>query len=229
MINHVAILPATLVLTKEPRTMSDMPHYFYPNRMGRIVLKATEDVLGLLAYQRVLQAARLERFIGTPPPGDLELAFPFEYVAALQAAVEQVFGIDQGRALNQQLGRACLSSGLQSFNPLLGIADLPQRVMPLSLKLHIGFDMFAMVFNRFTDQVVKLSEESNHYLWIIQRCPVCWGRHTDKPACNYANGLLTASLKWVSGGHEFQVYQIAAKSCGDENCKLYVPKEPRSS
>jgi hypothetical protein len=37
-----------------------------------------------------------------------------------------------------------------------------------------------------------------------------------------------ASMKWVSGGNEFRIYQTTAKSCGDENCQFIVPKEPIS-
>lgn len=206
--------------------MTGMPPYYYPNRMGRIILKAAEEVLGGTDYEQVLQTAQLERFVRTPPPADLELAFPFEYVSGLQAAMEQVFGAEKGRALNQQIGRVCLSSGLQSFNPLLGIADLPERIMPLSLKLHIGFDMFAMVFNRFTDQVVKLGEEQNHYLWIIQRCPVCWNRHTDGPACHLAVGILEEGLTWVTGGKRFEVAQSTCIAAGSDTCTIRINKRP---
>src|SRR5205085_8951945 len=131
--------------------------------------------------------------------------FPFEHVAQVQGAVETIFGTDAGREINRKVGRLCLSGGLQEFNPLIGIADLPVRMLPLGLKLHVGFDMFAMVFNRFTDQVVTLGEDDKSYRWVIERCPVCWGRQTDTPCCDLAVGILQEGLSWTTGGKAFNV------------------------
>ncbi len=86
----------------------------------------------------------------------------------------------------------------------------------------------AKIFSQTSDQLSTVEEKPDRFIYTIHRCPVCWGRHTDKPACIIATGLLMASLKWVSGGNEFRVYQIAAKSCGDPNCQFIIPKEPIS-
>ena len=51
--------------------------------------------------------------------------------------MEEVHGAAAGRELNRRVGQLCLNNGLRDFNPLLGIADLPVRMMPLSLKLHV--------------------------------------------------------------------------------------------
>lgn len=212
--------------------MTDQPaespryQYFYPNKMGRIILHATQELATPEEYQSILEHAGLQQFTQHPPNGGLELEFPFEYVSSLQAAVETVYGVELGREFNRKVGRACLTGGLREFNPLVGIADLPVRMLPLGMKLHVGFDMFAMVFNRFTDQVVTLGEDDKSYKWIIERCPVCWGRRTDGPCCHLAVGILQEGLSWTTGGKEFSVVQTHCFASGDEACVIEISKRP---
>jgi predicted hydrocarbon binding protein len=206
--------------------MTQQFEYFYPNRMGKIILRALEEIGGQEDYKKVLKAADLEMFIDHPPSGDLERQFPFEYVAAIQQGTEAVYGAVDGREMNRKIGRACLSGGLQEFNPLIGIADLPVRMLPLGMKLHVGFDMFAMVFNRFTDQVVTLGEDGGDYLWTIERCPVCWKRQTDAPCCHLAVGILQESLSWATNGKEFDVVETSCLAAGGEACVISIAKRP---
>ncbi len=209
--------------------MGDEGLFFYPNRMGRIILRSMEELIGSDELESVLQAGGLTQYIGHLPPGDLERAFPFEHVGALQAAVEAVYGPEEGRELNRRVGVMCLNNGLREFNPLLGIADLPVRMMPMSLKLHVGFDMFAMVFNRFSDQVVSLGEDPKHYFWVIERCPVCWGRQTDAPCCHLAVGILEEALSWATNGRRFLVAETACIAQGDDTCTIAIAKRPIAS
>jgi predicted hydrocarbon binding protein len=106
------------------------------------------------------------------------------------------------------------------------VGDLAFKVLPLQIKLRIGLPAMAKIFTQTSDQLSTVQEKPDHFIYTIHRCPVCWGRHTDKPACNYSTGLLIASLKWVSGGNDFRVMQSTAKSSGDENCQFIIPKEP---
>jgi len=198
----------------------------YPNRMGRIMLHTIQTMATADEFTQILDIAGLQDFLNHLPPADLDLDFPFPWVSALQAAAEAVYGIKEGRAFNQKVGRACLEGGLREFNPLLGIADLPTRLLPLSLKLHVGFDMFAMVFNRFTDQVVTLGEDDKTYKWIISRCPVCWERHTDEPCCHLAIGILEEGLFWASGGRRFRVVETQCIATGSDTCVIVIDKRP---
>jgi hypothetical protein len=206
--------------------VSDTGQYFYSNRMGLIIFRAMEELIGRAAVETVLREAGLELYIRQYPSNDLELGFPFAHLGALQVAVEQVHGPVAGRELNRKVGTLCLTNGLGEFNPLLGIADLPTRMMPLSLKLHVGFDMFAMVFNRFSDQVVRLSEDQKAYYWIIERCPVCWGRQAEAPCCHLAVGILEESLRWATGGKEFLVEETSCVARGDATCTIAIGKRP---
>ncbi len=214
-------------MISSPHTHSDSSvQFFYPNKMGRIILHAIQEMATPDEYRQILENAGLPHFEQRPPSGDLELEFPFEYVSSIQAAVEMQYGVEAGHEFNRKVGRACLGGGLREFNPLVGIADLPVRMLPLGMKLHVGFDMFAMVFNRFTNQVVTLGEDDKNYRWIIERCPVCWGRQTDVPCCHLAVGILQEGLAWTTGGKEFNVTELSCIAKGDEACIIEISKRP---
>jgi hypothetical protein len=208
--------------------MTDTTSYefFYPNKMGRVILVAMKELAESTDYVAMLEKAGLTRFLDELPNGDLDRGFAFAWVSGLQAAAEAQYGINEGREFNRRVGRLCLHNGLREFNPLVGIADLPVRMLPLGMKLHVGFDMFAMVFNRFTDQVVSLGENDQVYKWVIERCPVCWGRKTDRPCCDLAVGILQEGLSWSTGGKEFNVTQTACIAAGDEACVIEIGKRP---
>jgi hypothetical protein len=201
-------------------------HYFYPNRMGRIILNSMRNELGAPQLEAVLRAAGHEPLLSAMPSSNFERGFPFQTVSDMQAATEQVFGVRAGRQMNLRVGRGTLGLGLRDFDPILGIADLPMRLMPLGMKFRVGLDVFSRVFNQFTDQVVKLSETETHHLWIIERCPVCWGRHTDEPCCHLAGGLLDEAIYWGTGGRRFKVEETQCIAAGGASCTFRIDKHP---
>lgn len=200
--------------------------YYYPNRMGRIIVLSMKRELGAERLLEVLKACGQESFSASPPLSNLDKRFPFEIVSGLQCAMEQVFGVRAGRLMNYRVGRGTLELGLKDFDPLLGIADMPMRLMPLGMKFRVGLDVFARVFNQFSDQVVRLTETNTTHHWIIERCPVCWGRHTDEPCCQLAGGLLEESLFWGTGGRRFRIEEIKCIAKGDPTCTFEIDKQP---
>jgi hypothetical protein len=200
--------------------------YYYPNKMGWIIIRSLKNQLGPERMAEVLRVANLSQFSTGWLPRNLDKRFTFEHVAALQEAVEKVFGIRAGRYINYRVGRGTFELGLKDFDPVLGIADLPMRLMPLGMKFRVGLDVFARVFNQFSDQVVKLSETDTHHLWIIERCPVCWKRKTDDPCCHLAGGLLEEAIFWGTGGRRFKIEEVSCIAKGDPTCVFQLNKQP---
>jgi hypothetical protein len=185
-----------------------------------------EAVFGKDRLEEVLIAGRLSEANKPLPPGNLDKKFPFEHVSGLMAAIEKVYGERPGRALQARVGRTAFGSGLKEFDPLLGIADLPLRLMPLGMKFRVGLDVFQRVFNQFSDQVVRLSEDDRHLLWIIERCPVCWGRRTDDVCCHLALGILEEAIFWGTGGKRFGIVETACVARGDPACTIAIDRQP---
>jgi predicted hydrocarbon binding protein len=199
---------------------------YYPNKIARIALLALDEVMGRNGLNAILNLAGLPNLIENLPPDNLERAFDFADFSAINGALEEMFGPRGGRSLAQRSGRATFNDALKNFGALAGAGDLAFRVLPLSIKLRIGLPAMAKIFSTTSDQLSTTTENETEFVYTIHRCPVCWGRHTDKPACFIATGLIQASLVWVSGGKEFRVTQTTAKSCGDENCQFIINKEP---
>lgn len=199
---------------------------YYPNKIARIYLEAMEDVMGKNGLNAVLHLAGLSHLIDNYPPSNLEREFDFADYSALNGALEEMYGPRGGRGLGLRAGRASFAQGLSDFGYLVGMADLAFRMLPLGVKVKVGVKAMAETFTRFSDQTSRVVEEENRYIYIIERCPVCWGRQCQKPCCFAAVGLLQEGLKWVSSGRNFRVEEISCVARGDPTCDFAIYKQP---
>jgi predicted hydrocarbon binding protein len=199
---------------------------YYPNKIARIAIIALEEVMGKNGLNAILNLANLPNLIDNYPPDNLERHFDFSDFSAINGALEEMYGPRGGRGLALRAGRATFDNALKNFGALAGVGDIAFKVLPLPIKVRIGINAMARIFTQTGDQKSTVQEFDDHYLYTIHRCPVCWGRTTDKPACFIGTGLLLAGAKWVSGGNEFKIVQTTAKSCGNPTCDFVVYKEP---
>jgi hypothetical protein len=128
--------------------------FFYPNKMGRIVLLSLEEIIGPNAVKAVLNHAGLDHYLKKFPANDLKKQFKFDELIQIQVALEKLFGPRGGRGIALRAGRVCFKYGLRDFGPKLGFSDLAFRLAPLETKLHAGASIFADIFNQFSDQQV---------------------------------------------------------------------------
>jgi predicted hydrocarbon binding protein len=108
---------------------------------------------------------------------------------------------------------------------MMGFTDLAFRLAPLENKLRSGAELFADIFNRYTDQKVQVEVKDDHLLWHIQRCPICWNRESNAPVCHLAVGLLQEALYWVSGGKIFRIEETHCIAQGDPACSIRIEKQ----
>ncbi len=200
--------------------------YSFPNKMGRIILLAMEEVMGRNGLNAILNLARLQHRIGNYPPNNFVNEFSFDELGRLLQALDEMYGPRGGRGLALRAGRSCFKFGIKDFGPMLGIADLTFRILPLGMKLKVGFEVLAQTFNKFTDHLVRLGEDEQYYYWIMERCGTCWGRKCDSPCCHMAIGILEEGLYWVSGGKNFYVEEVSCIACGDLTCTILISKRP---
>ena len=200
--------------------------YYYPNKMGRIIIDAIEEILGKNGINALLRLAGLEHRIDNYPPNNLRKEWDFAEFSALDAALDEMVGPRGGRALSLRAGQAVFNQGLQGFATFVGMADLAFRVLPRGTKMKVGLKAMAEVFTKFSDQPSHIEEGEGCYLYIIDRCPVCWERTADKPICHIAAGLIQEGVKWVSGGKTYRVREIECIAQGGDTCSFEIPKEP---
>lgn len=200
--------------------------YYYPNLIARIYLEAMEEVMGRNGLNAVLRLAGLSHLIDNYPPPNLSKEFDFADYSALNGALEEMYGPRGGRGLELRAGRASFARGLQGFGALAGVSDLAFRVLPLSIKLKVGVPAMAKIFTQFSDQESSVEDCGDYYAYIMNPCPVCWGRKADRPICFAGKGLLEEGLHWVSGGRRFRVDEIECVAMDGPTCTYAIYKEP---
>ncbi len=209
--------------------------YFFPNKMGRIFFLALEEVLGNTkrdtkapesAWRAILSSARLQDRLDDYPPNDFAAEFSFDELGRIQQALEALYGLRTGRRLARRTGRACFRIGVEDLRPVLGIADLVLRILPLRMRFRVGFEVLAHMFDRYSDHAVRLEEDEQYFRWVTERCGVCWGRETDVPCCDLMVGLLEEGLYWLSGGASFFIEESSCIATGDPACVILIGKRP---
>ena len=206
--------------------MTSLEIFYYPNRMGRIILLSMEEVMGRNGVNAILKLASLSPLMEAYPSDDTELAFPFNTLSSITDTLEHAYGPHGGRGLALRVGRACFNYGVRQYGTQLGLTEMAFRLLPLPMKVSAGAKVFAELFNNFTDQRVRVEEEHGKLLWHIDRCPLCWERKAQDPVCHLAVGLLQEALYWLSGGKVFNVEEQTCIAAGDAACTIVIDQTP---
>ena len=205
-----------------------MIEYFYPDSMGRIILLAMEEILGLDGLNSILRIASLSTYIGHYPTYRPNKTFSFNTVGKLLESLERAYGPQGGRGTALRVGRACFQYGLREYGTLLGFSELAYKLLPFPTRLRTGAKTFAGFFNNQTDQRVQVEENNGKLVWLIGRCPLCWHRSASEPVCHLAVGLLEESLYWLSSGKIFDVEEVRCIARGDPSCTILIDPTPLS-
>jgi predicted hydrocarbon binding protein len=201
---------------------------YYPNRIAHALFRAMDDVMGQHGLSTLLEIAQLEAYAQNPPPDNLEREFDFAAVAAMNAALEEMYGVRGGRGIASRIGQAAFASGLKSFGVMRAAADPAFRALPVERRAQYGLQSLAALFNNFSDQRNRVEEDSRAYQFIIENSPYAWGRQAEKPVCDMMSGILIESLRWVSNGYQFHVREVACRAAGSPECVFRIHRQPYS-
>lgn len=182
--------------------------------------------MGRNGVNAVLKLGSLSSLIENYPPDNTELNFPFTTLRNINEMLEHVYGPHGGRGLALRVGRASFNYGVRQYGKQLGLTEMAFRLLPLPAKITAGATALAELFNNFTDQRVRLEQNDGKLFWHIERCPLCWERHTAEPVCHLAVGVLQEALYWLSGGKVFNVEEHTCIAAGDETCTIVVDQTP---
>ncbi len=213
-------------MTTERQPDAPERSYYWPNKLGRITLLSLQDVMGRKGLNAVLNLAKLRHLINNYPPNNLDLGWSFAEMAALNQALEDAHGILGGRGLAVRAGRASLYYILKDFGAVVGIGDLAFRFLPLRRKMSLTLHALAETFNKTSDEIVRLEQEPDRFLYHVDRCPVCWGRSAEEPICRLTLGTLQEAMYWATGGKNIRVDEVACFATGDTTCTFAVDKRP---
>jgi hypothetical protein len=209
-------------------TSLPLPAASFSFRFGRIVLLAFEEVLGREAFDRLLQEVGDPELSIVRAAEDEASAFHLESLGRVEGALDALYGAQAGRGMSLRAGRITLRKGLREVAGAL--TSMPQcrglRNLPLQARILRGAELLSDVFNRNSDQVVRLAVEGNSLIWTNERCPYCFGRHTPQACCHLLVGTFQEGLAWLSGGKHFAVEEVACTARGDPACTFRLATTP---
>ena len=203
-----------------------MAEYYYPNLWGRSILTAAEDILGVQGVNALLNLAGLPEYIGSYPPDNIKKEFPFEHVAAIQAALREMYGTKGARVFATKGGEETFNHSLEKYGKVQKAAQAAMTVGSMRTRLKAGLLFFAKFFNTVSDQVVRLEEDDTHWKWIIEVCPICHGKTADEPICHLAVGVLNAASTWATGGESLRIKATQCKAMGASKGIILLEKPP---
>jgi predicted hydrocarbon binding protein len=206
--------------------MNTSLNYYFPNKLGKIVFLAFEEILGKNGLNSILNLSALSSLINNYPPDNDNKSVPFETFSLLQSSLEQGFGPHGGRGLALRAGRVFFSQGLRTYGSELGLNDTTFRLQPPDLKLNSVLRTMADFFNQHTDQKVYLNESEHKILWKVECCPWCWGRQVFEPVCQFTVGMLQEALYWVSSGKFYNVVEESCIAQGESFCLIAIDRIP---
>ncbi len=193
---------------------------YIPSKMGRILLLALEETLGEDNFQTVLARAGL-RDLTNYPADDLAYSFPVLWIPRLAAALEDLYGVREGRELAFRAGQACFRIGARDLSLFLDVLQVALRLLPPVVRFQAGLETLAEAFRRFTAQSVRVERVNGLYHWVMEDCGVCRGRTTASPCCHLMAGLLQATLAWFTG-KPVSVTETTCIANGAPHCTLQV-------
>jgi predicted hydrocarbon binding protein len=197
------------------------------NTFAHVNLNAIEDIAGKNGIDIVLKLAGLEHLIDNYPPMNREKIFDFSDYSMINLAIREIYGDRGGRVMAIRAGRVTFKELLSSYGAMVGMTDLAMRLVPLKIKITLGLNAMAKVFNMVSDQLTTVEEKENGFLYSIARCPACWGLNREQsPICAMQIGLIQEGLSWLSGGKRFKVTEIECRGMGADRCTFLVEKEP---
>jgi hypothetical protein len=142
---------------------------YWPNKMVRIYLTVLEDIMGKNGLNSVLHAADLDRLIDNYPPNDLKREFDFAEFAALNQGMDDTYGPRGGRVFALRGGKASVKAGLDAFGAAVGVSGLALKILPLNAKLRIGLPAMAKIFSTFSDQVSRVKEQDDRFVYATEQ------------------------------------------------------------
>ncbi|KPL06841.1 hypothetical protein AMJ86_06960 [bacterium SM23_57] len=199
---------------------------FYPNIWGRSILTSAEDILGVNGINALLNLAGMQQYIGNYPPDNIKKVFPFSHVAKLQQALYDMYGSRGARVFATRGGEETFRHSLDKYDKVQKAALAAMSIGSTETRNRIGLQFFSKFFNTVSDQVVHIEEDHTYWYWIIETCPMCWGRTADEPVCHLGVGVLNAASFWATGGKRFRIAETECIAMGSKTCVYAIEKIP---
>ncbi|MBN1953499.1 MAG: 4-vinyl reductase [Anaerolineae bacterium] len=203
------------------RECQEPQHWLMINALMRQAILAVQEVMGEQGLNIVLREAGLERFIGNPPPDDLELGIHASEYAALNQAVTSFCG-RAGRGMLQRIGRASFRYGVEEQAALMGLVGVGLKLMPQKTRAKFILNQMAKALMDTNPEACEIVHETPEGLVYVEySCTLCYGQRAEQPICHLLVGSVSEAVKWATG-QEYTVREISCRAMGKKACAFLV-------
>jgi len=191
------------------------------NSLVRQALTSIEEVMGENGLHAVLRSTGLDRFIGNPPPNDLQPSIKASQYAQLNQAIEDFYG-RSAKGMLKRIGKASFQYGVREQAALLGIAGVALKVMPQKERIKFILNGMANALKKSNPEVdARLDESGEKLAYVESTCAICNGRHSDTAICHLYVGSIAEAVHWATG-KEYEIVETHCMAKGDEYCRFEV-------
>jgi predicted hydrocarbon binding protein len=181
--------------------------------------------MGSNGVAAVLRLAGLGSLIGHYPPDTLDREFSFKDFGAVNEAIVEIYGSHGARGLCLRAGRAMLRSAVTDGGLMADLPDPAFSLLPAGAKVKVGLNTLAEVLSKLSDQEARLEEHGDDLLFIIEKCPECWGRTSESTICHASTGMLIEALHWLTDSEEYDAAEVECVARGDGACIFLVGRK----
>lgn len=195
------------------------------SQLGRLIFMGMDEVMGRAGVNAVMNRA------GLPSLSDAYLDYrgdapiSLHQLSSALAALQQLYGLRSGQGLALQTGRAAFNYGMRDFGEGLGLLRQDYRLLPPLAKVRVGLKRLATFLSEIGSGEIRIEETAGRFIWLMERCPLCWQSQQDGPACHLWVGFLQEYLVWASGGKLFNVFEKECVACGAPACRIVIDQQ----
>ncbi|MBN1572860.1 MAG: hypothetical protein JW984_06640 [Deltaproteobacteria bacterium] len=176
------------------------------NVVIRILLDATEDILGVNGVKALLNYANMASLIENKPDYSMEKNFTDDEYAVLSSNYYKVLGTSGAKAVFRIVGTSIVKQ-VQGTGMLESFNDLEKEE-----KLFKAIELYCLASGRG-----KVKKEGEKIIFDNPDCTACKNIKDDAPFCTVYNGMLDAFIKWA-GVEGLKSVEIKCMAMGDDTC-----------
>jgi predicted hydrocarbon binding protein len=180
------------------------------NLVVRMILDATEDILGANGLKALLNYSGLIHILESKPDFSLEKNYTDEEYGHLTSSWYKVLGTSGGKAVFRMIGK---SSGKRSIGT--GLFDSLKDLDP-NERLFKMVELFAMATGRG-----KASREGDVIIYDNPQCTACSVITSNTAVCTALNGAFDEYAAWA-GVTGVRTDETRCKARGDNTCRYEI-------
>jgi predicted hydrocarbon binding protein len=206
--------------------------YHIADAYMRWALEAVKKVIGQDGLEFILRKAELERFIETPPSGEMIITdVTFGEYASFSAALINHFQ-HPGKNMVKRIGRESAQMAMTFQRTLFNMATIAAaRTLPSSVQVKMGLSAMLAGFKTLYEEKAKqvfdgsIEDRDEHYALIMSTCPFCAGKQSESCIGWLWEAVIEESARQVWGKF-FDVVEVECRARGDRAGVWLVPKQP---